>query len=1039
MTEPRKSTTNPAAATLPPRAEAVTLTPAPTPPAHVAPAVPGYEIVRELGRGGMGVVYEARQVGLNRQVALKMILAGGHASATDLDRFRTEAEAVARLQHPNIVQVYETGTHSGLPYFSLEFCPGGSLDRKLDGTPWEPAPTAALVEILARAIQHAHDHGIVHRDLKPANVLLAADGTPKVTDFGLAKRLDRAVGLTQSGAILGTPSYMAPEQAGAGHPVGPPADMYALGAILYELLTGRPPFKAATQLDTVLQVVSDDPVPPTRLNPKTPRDLETIALKCLAKDPVKRYASAAALAEDLRRFQASEPITARPVGRLERGWRWCRRKPALAGSLAAAVLALVSGAAASTAFGVWASHNAERAEQEAKVAEVNADLARDEKLTAQRYLYGARMNLIQMAWEANDFVRVRDLLEATTQPGQADLRRFEWHYWDRLCDKHFRTMAGHFMAYSPDGRWLAGSRPDGSVRVGTVTVWDAETGQAIWTLPGHTGVISNVAFSPDGRWLASGSFDKTVRVWDARSGHPVRTMTGHTDQVLCIAYSLDGRWLASGSYDKTVRVWDTATGQPVRVLPGHADEVRSVAYSPDGQHLATGARDGVRIWDTTTWQELPRLRGRNRLVTSVAYSPNGQRLVAGTMFLGGPGTTTVVVWDVRTGQELLAPTGHSEVVNTVAYSPDGRWLASGSQDGSVRVWDAETGRPMRTLPRNGIVGRVAFSPDGQWLACGSSGIIKLWKTAMNQELLSWKEEAHAVTYSPDGRRLASGGLDQRAVPVQTLKVWDAETGQMMRTLPGHTSTVGTVAYSPDGRWLASGSLDTTVKVWDATTGQLLRTLLPGQSKFVQSVTFSRDGRWLASGSQDGSLKVWDAATGQVKWTLPGPGHPELSNVAFSPDGRWLASGLDKTVSVWDAATGQLVRTLPGHTGVISNVAFSPDGRRLASGSSDETVKVWEAETGWEIRTLQGHTSGILRMAYSSDGDRLASGSFDGTVKVWDAITGQELLTFPGHVGWVRSLAYSPDGRRLASCGNDGTIKIWGAFEHEKRAAPETRK
>jgi hypothetical protein len=334
---------DPIAATLPPRDGAVTITPAPAPPAPVAPTVPGYEIVRELGRGGMGVVYEARQVGLNRTVALKMILAGGHASAGDVDRFRTEAEAVGRLLHPNIVQVYETGTNAGLPYFSLEFCPGGSLDRKLDGTPWEPMPAAALIETLARAIQHAHDRGIVHRDLKPANVLLSADGTPKVTDFGLAKRLDSDAGPTRTGAGFGTPSYMAPEQADACKTAGPAADTYALGAVLYELLTARPPFKAANWVDTVLQVVSDDPVPPTRLNPKTPRDLETICLKCLAKEPAKRYESAAALAEDLRRFQANEPITARPAGVWDRAAKWSGRNPLAAAWLLATPVMLLIG------------------------------------------------------------------------------------------------------------------------------------------------------------------------------------------------------------------------------------------------------------------------------------------------------------------------------------------------------------------------------------------------------------------------------------------------------------------------------------------------------------------------------------------------------------------------------------------------------------------------------------------------------------------------------------------------------------------------
>jgi tRNA A-37 threonylcarbamoyl transferase component Bud32 len=315
------------------------------------PQVPGYEVLEELGRGGMGVVYKARHLKLNRLVALKMILAGSHAGGQELARFRAEAEAVARLQHPNIVQIYEVGEHGGLPYFTLEFCPGGSLAAQLDGTSLPPHRAAQLVEVLARAVHAAHQCGIIHRDLKPANVLLAADSTPKITDFGLAKRLDGAGGQTASGAVVGTPSYMAPEQAGGrSKESGPATDVYALGAILYELLTGRPPFKAATPLDTVLQVLRDEPVPPRQLAPMTPRDLETVCLKCLAKDHRQRYPSAADLAGDLRRFMESKPIQARPVTAWERARKWAKRRPAVAALLlvcGAAVLAsvgLVTGA-----------------------------------------------------------------------------------------------------------------------------------------------------------------------------------------------------------------------------------------------------------------------------------------------------------------------------------------------------------------------------------------------------------------------------------------------------------------------------------------------------------------------------------------------------------------------------------------------------------------------------------------------------------------------------------------------------------------------
>ena len=369
--------------------------PAPGPVATTGPlpAVPGYAILGELGRGGMGVVYRARQVSLNRPVALKMIRAGEYAGPAECARFRREAELVARLQHPHIVQVYEVGDHAGQPFCALELVEGGSLDRKLGGTPQPAEEAAGLAETLARAVHAAHQRGIVHRDLKPANVLLTADGTPKVTDFGLAKRLAVEAGAsaggcrTQSGAILGTPSYMAPEQAGGpAEAVSPATDVYALGAILYELLTGRPPFLGATPLDTLLLVRAQEPVPPRRLQPKVPRDLETICLKCLQKEPHRRYATAEALADDLRRFRQGEPIQARPAGLPERVVKWARRQPALAGSLAALLLAMGGGAAG----GVWftAELNAER--DRARAEQQEADQQRQVAVTARAQAEGHR-------------------------------------------------------------------------------------------------------------------------------------------------------------------------------------------------------------------------------------------------------------------------------------------------------------------------------------------------------------------------------------------------------------------------------------------------------------------------------------------------------------------------------------------------------------------------------------------------------------------------------------------------------------------------
>ena len=585
----------------------------PSQPAEVH--VAGYEILGELGRGGMGVVYKARQTRLNRLVALKMILAGGHAGEAELARFRTEAEAIARLQHPNIIQVYEISEHEGKPFFSLEFCSGGSLDRKLDGTPWKPRQAAKLMETLARAMHAAHEQHVVHRDLKPANILLSPlsaggegsgvrrVGSPKITDFGLAKKLDEE-GVTGTGAMMGTPSYMSPEQAGESKTVGPATDIYSLGAMLYELLTGRPPFKAATALDTVMQVVSLEPVPPRQLQPATPRDLETICLKCLQKAQSKRYATAEALAEDLRRFQAGEPIAARPVGALERGVRWVRRNPVVAGLAAGLVLVLTTGIVASTLFALDAREQARQADAqaqetkrealekdrqatlarvaegqareakgeaeqkaraaldaEAKMREAEGAAKRDAQ-AARQSEYDAKLLLVQNAWEQRQVPRFLDLLEGLKpRPGRDDLRDFEWYYWNKQFQRDLLTIQGfgtsvQCVVFSPDGKRLATACLDG-----TVKVCDAFTAQEVLLFKADRLGVNSVAYSPDGKCLASGGKEKTVKVWDAASGQQVASCKGHTGEIRSVAFSPDGlAWPRQAGF-LTPRGWSAPTSR----------------------------------------------------------------------------------------------------------------------------------------------------------------------------------------------------------------------------------------------------------------------------------------------------------------------------------------------------------------------------------------------------------------------------------------------------------------------------------------------
>jgi WD40 repeat protein len=1010
------------------------------------PAVPGYQILGELGRGGMGVVYRAQQLALPRTVALKMIRTGTHAGPRDLARFRAEAAVIARLQHPHIVQIYDVGEAEGRPFLVLEFMAGGSLAQHLNGSPQPVRAAAEMVETLARAVQAAHAIGVVHRDLKPANILLAADRAPKITDFGLAKCLDSDSdasghrGPTVTGELLGTPHYMAPEQAATPRqPVGPFADVYALGAILYELLTGRPPFTGDTPLATVLQVLHTEPVSVTRLQPNVPRDLETICLQCLRKEPRRRYASALELADDLHRFLAGEPVRAQPVGLGERAWKWARRRPAVAGLSAAVVLVIAAALGLLTWQWRWAEGEAVRARR----AEGDAEARRRQAEAVEAHL---ALHQGQALCEGGDVgagvLWLARALDRAVRSGTAELDwpvRVNLADWaGQICPASSRlenpgAILG--LAFGPADRTLLAAGKDGRVHCWDLAARREAHPALVHPRFGRQPWVSYVQFSPDGRTIATAGLG-TVVVWDASTYQPDGVPLPHRPGMLWgMAFFPDGRRLATCSDDGSARVWDLPTRRVVLGPLWHAKGnpgYFTLAVSPDGQTLVTAGSDNRAIrWDLGTGKPVGLPLQHDSSVLKALFTPDGTRLLTSTR------AGTLHAWDLRTGRATDLPRQGTEI-NGLALAPDGRRFATATDFGVVRLWDTDSLRPAgpvyRYLPG---VSAVAFSRDGRRLALGMlDGGVQVVDLPPSREAAppaSVGAEVCSLQYAPGGDRLMAGTREG-------VRWVEAANG---RPLDGRLKNPGDydvecAALSPDGRSLAmgrwvgkAGFWRGRVQWWDPAVGTRLGET-PDQPEAVRIVVYSPDGRRLfACGNRPGQEQggaLWDVATGRRLRPLLGSLGPLVVRQAtFDPGGRVLLLACsDGKARIWDTEADVEVdsdRPLV-HTAAVTACAFDPEGRRVLTGCQDGTARLWDVEARRLLVEPLRHDAEVSAVAFSPDGRTLLTASLDGTARFWDPGSGKLLGPALGHGDSVRAIAFDRAGRRAATGGRDGTVRQW---------------
>jgi WD40 repeat protein/serine/threonine protein kinase len=1033
-------------------------------PRHIG----NYQVVRVLGKGGMGTVYLAQQSGLNRPVALKVLKSSDKYE--ELVRFRQEASMAARLKHPNIVQIYEVGTAEEGDYLAMEYVEGGTLASQIGQGPLEPRDAATLVTQVVDAMAHAHAAGIIHRDLKPANILLSGEFNsanlgsstavephsssnpssgsrtttslpiPKIADFGLAKRIAASVKITQTGIAVGTPAYMSPEQARGMATVDHRTDVYSLGVILYECLTGSPPFRGPGPVVTLALVCGKEPVPLRQIQPRVPRDLETICLKCLEKDPGRRYPTATELGDDLRRFLAGKAVLARPINPIQRTLKWATRNPDNAFLLGMIFFVLVVGLVASLWQMNRANHFARDAGEKTELARHNLGLMETEKnradgnaITARNEAEDAKkardaavrqshiaksaqhatlLALGQFAGANQDFAELERSLQVSPKEFRGSLEHGIIQGWVHRKGKVCTGFKGAVLCLhlSGDGKRIVTGDGDGKLKI-----WEAETGSEVLSVDAHPqSVVNSVRFNHNGTRIISGGTDNLVKIWDAMSGRLLRTVEEHNDPVNCVCFTRDGKRVVSGSNDNTIRIFDAESGEQKHILKGHTGLVTCVCLTPDDTRVISGSKDQtIRIWDAQSGEEKQILRGHASDVRSVCVNGDGSRAFSSDSH------GFIRIWNLHTGKEIRSFKTHFGPIPSLLFHQRDQSIILCAEQ-VVRVWDTQTEQEKGTFKWPDIsLSCVGISDDGSRIAtCGKD--LRIWNLRVSPETKSIQGNSHSVYHlaaNAEGTVIAIGSEGG------SIHIWDANRGRVRHHIQGQ-GDIRVMCLNADGTTLMTGNRAGNLKVWDCATG-VERVIAQAEFDQVSCGCLSHDERKIITGGLDGIVRIWAVDGGEVTKKLSGKNGP-VSRICVSRDGKTIVTANLNKLAVWDVESGNELFSLDADQVLVDSVCISKDGRRIFSGGFDRTIRVWEIETRQEIMALGRHTNAITSICLSEDGTRLISGSSDNTIRIWDVETGIEKLTLSEHRSGVRGVCLCRDGKQIISVSADHSIKIWDA-------------